>query len=350
MGRTFPRCAAAAVLLMALLPMAGLLPACAGPGAAQVHPVWPPPPAAPRIKHLLSLQSPSELEHPGLFSRLLNLVGGHSRQALLRPVAIALSADRTAYVVDQERQLVNATNLDTGENSIIDRAGDRYFVSPVGVAVCDGLVAVSDSFLDQVYLFSPDGTLKMTLQKPGGFGRPTGLAFDAKRKLLFVVDTLANEVLAFDVGGKLAMRFGKPGTDAGEFNYPTQVFLDRQGRLYVTDSLNHRVQAFDPDGKFLFYVGTLGDSSGHLAVPKGVGVDGLGHIYVADSYFSVVEVFDQQGRFLLSFGGPGTENGQFQVPAGLTVDAQDRIYVCDSYNRRVQIFQYVGEKDDETAP
>ncbi len=346
MRPTSTRSAAAAALLAVVL----LLPACAGPRNGQVHPVWPAPPAAPRIKHLFTLHSPSELAHPGLLARLANLVGGSSRQALLRPQGIAISADRIAYITDQERQLVNAINLDTGKNTIIDRAGKTFFVSPVGAAVCDGLVAVSDSALNQVYLFAPDGTLKMTLQPPGGFRRPTGLAFDAKRKLLFVVDTLANRVLAFDMDGRQALSFGGPGTDAGEFNYPTQIFLDDEGRIFVTDSLNHRVQAFDADGHFLFYVGSLGDSSGHVAVPKGVGVDSLGHVYVVDSYFSVVEVFDQKGRLLLSFGGPGSENGQFQVPTGLTVDGQDRIYVCDSMNRRVQIFQYIGEKNDETVP
>ncbi len=337
---------AAALALLAVL----LLPACAGPREAQVHPVWPPPPAAPRIKHVFTLHNPSDLARPGLLARLANLVGGSSRRPLLRPQGIAIGPDRTAYITDQERQLVAVINLDTGEDSIIDRAGKTFFVSPVGVAFCDGLVAVSDSALNQVYLLTADGALKMTLQPPGGFRRPTGLAFDPKRKLLFVVDTLANEVLAFDMNGRPAMRFGGPGTDAGEFNYPTQVFLDAGGRIFVTDSLNHRVQAFDAEGHFLFYVGSLGDSSGHVAVPKGVGVDSMGHIYVVDSYFSVVEVFDQKGRLLLSFGGPGSENGQFQVPTGLAVDGQDRIYVCDSMNRRVQIFQYTGEKNDETVP
>ncbi len=339
------RSVASAALLLALL-----LPACAAPRDTQVHPVWPAPPAAPRIKHVFTLHNPSDLEHPGLLGRLANLVGGRSRQPLLRPQGIAVGPDRTAYITDQERQFVNAINLDTGENSIIDKAGDKYFVSPVGVAVCDGLIAVSDSALNQVYLLTPDGKLKMTLAPPGGFKRPTGLAFDEKRKLLFVVDTLADEVRAFDTAGREAMHFGGPGTDAGEFNYPTQIFLDGRGRIFVTDSLNHRVQAFDADGHFLFYVGSLGDSSGHVAVPKGVGVDSLGHIYVADSYFSVIEVFDEKGRLLLSFGGPGNANGEFQVPTGVTVDAQDRIYVCDSLNRRVQIFQYIGEKNDETVP
>jgi DNA-binding beta-propeller fold protein YncE len=336
--------------LAALLALLAVLPACAAPRDSQAHPVWPAPPAPARIKHLMSLQSPSDLERPGLLARLANLVGGSSRRTLLRPQGVAVSPDQMLYVTDQERQFVHVIDLRSGDGSVIEKAGEQYFVSPVGVAFCDGLLAVSDSKLNQVWLFAPDGALKLTLQKPGGFQRPTGLAYDRKRKLLYVVDTLADEVLAFDLGGRLVSRFGSPGTDAGEFNYPTQVFSGDDGIVYVTDSLNHRVQAFDADGRFLFYVGTLGDASGHLAVPKGVGVDSFGHIYVVDSYFSVVQVFDRQGQFLLEFGGPGSDNGAFQVPAGLAMDAQDRIYVCDSFNHRVQIFQYVGEQSDETVP
>lgn len=341
---------ARSALTAALLALVALLPACAGPRHGEAHPVWPPPPAAPRIRHVMSIHSASDLARPGILARLAHLVGGRSRLTLLRPQGVAVSPQGKMYVTDQERQFVHVIDLGSGKESVIEKAGDKYFVSPVGVAVCDDLVAVSDSWLNQVYLFGPGGKLKMTLQKPGGFRRPTGLAFDSVRKRLYVVDTLANEVLSFDLSGRLTGRFGSPGTDAGEFNYPTQIFVGGNGRLYVTDSLNFRVQAFDPGGEFLFYVGKLGDASGHLAVPKGVGEDSFGHIYVVDSLFSVVQVFDQQGRFLLAFGGPGTQTGYFEVPTGLTIDAENRIYVCDSYNHRVQVFQYVGEKSDETVP
>lgn len=340
--------AALGALLAALL-----CGACEAP-STEVHPFWPPPPAAPRILHLKTARGPTDLAKPNFFEALGNLFTGPPGQLLLRPSAIAVSADQRLYITDQERQAVVVMDMTSTRHALIDRAGNTYFVSPLGVAVCGQTLAVSDSALNAVFLLSLDGKFQKSLQKPEGFKRVSGLAYDAGNHWLYAVDTLANEVCAFDLSsGKLVRRFGAPGIEPGQFNFPTHIFLDAAGKIYVTDSLNFRVQAFSPEGKYLFHIGQLGDATGHMAVPKGVGVDSYGHIYVMDSYFGALSIFDQRGRFLLSIGEVGDGAGAFQVPAGLTVDSKNRIYVCDSYNKRIQIFQYVGgAHDDEptTAP
>ena len=311
---------------------------------------WPPPPAPPRIALLRTVSGSEDFQQrPGFFDRLGEVILGPRKHNLLRPQGVAVHDDQCLYVTDLELQGVHLFNFHSSKSSFIDRAGKVFFVSPVAVAVCDDRIAVADSALKKVFLLKPDGKLQNTLEKPGGFERPTGLAFDPQAKLLYVVDTLANEVCVFELSGRLLRRFGSPGREPGQFNYPTYVFVDNTGRVYVTDSLNFRVQVFDRQGRFLFDIGELGDASGYLAVPKGVGVDSFGNIYVVDSRFSVVQVYDQQGRFLLAFGGPGEKVGAFQVPSGLTVDASNRIFVCDSYNSRVQIFQYIGTDDEEAS-
>lgn len=321
------------------------------PASPEVHPVWPPPPAPARIRHLTNLRQASDLVKPGPLDMLNRALTGGDTLTLLRPSSVAVQAGRYVAVTDQERQGVIVFDLKRPRSRFLDRAGEAFFVSPVGVAACGAQVAVSDSALNTVSLLNLDGKLVRRFEKPGGFGRPTGLACDARAGLLYVVDTLANEVCVFETAtGRLTRRFGRGGLGGAEFNYPTHVFVDGAGRVYVTDTLNSRVQVLDADGKYLFHIGKLGDASGHLAVPKGVAVDRAGHIYVVDSYFSAVQIFDQKGRLLLSFGDPGRKTGEFQVPTGLTVDEQDRIYVCDSQNKRVQIFQYLGGDDHEPAP
>ena len=323
----------------------------------EVHPVWPPPPAAPRIAHVKTIRGPADLGKPDLFEAIGSLLSGRPEPTLLRPSGIAVGADRFLYVTDQELQAVMILDMTSAHHTLIDRAGDTFFVSPVGVAVCGDTLAVSDSALNVIFLLSLEGKLKKTLDKPEGFKRVSGLAYNPKSKLLYAVDTLANEVCVFSMPeGKLVRQFGSGGTDPGLFNFPTHVFLDASGRIYVSDSLNFRVQVFDPAGNYLFHVGRLGDASGHMAVPKGVGVDSFGHIYVVDSYFSTLQIFDQRGRFLLVIGGePGEGMGAFRTPGGLAVDSKNRIYVCDSYNNRIQVFQYIGGPSDEepttaTAP
>ena len=331
-----------------LIAMGLVLGGCAaGPEPEPFHPVWPPPPAPPRIVHRLTLTGPGDLKKPSFFDGLDRLITGRPMQKMIRPHGIAMDKAGHMYVTDQELQGVHVLKHDSAKARFIGRAGKQHFVSPVGVAVCDKLIAVSDSALKTVVLLTPKGKHVRTLEKPGGFGRPTGLAFNPTRGELYVVDTVANDICVFDVQGRMRRRFGSTGDDIGQFNYPTHISIDSRQRVFVTDSLNFRVQVFDPQGRYLFYIGRHGDASGHLGIPKGVATDRFGHIYVNDSYFSAVQIFNQEGQFLLSFGKSGDAPGSFQVPTGLMIDDQDRIYVCDSYNSRVQVFQYVGGADDE---
>jgi DNA-binding beta-propeller fold protein YncE len=338
----------------------GMSAGCRPSKPLELHPQWPDSPAAAtRIKHIKNVRRSTDLVRPGFFDGIGQLIVGSAPLTMIRPNCLDIVEGKRLYVTDQEHQAVLVMDLKKPKSRMIAQAGDVFFVSPVGIAACGDMLAIADSALGEVFLLDSKDKLIKTLKKPprpndkstpkaSGFSRPTGLAWDPKAKLLYIVDTLSNEICVFDPdSGRMVRRFGTQGTKKGQFNYPTHIFLDPKGKLYVTDSLNFRVQVFDMKGKYLTHIGKLGDASGHLAVPKGVGVDSFGHIYIVDSYFSAVQIFDQKGKFLLSIGTPGKESGEFQVPTGLTIDSENKIYVCDSVNNRVQILQYVGETSDE---
>ena len=304
--------------------------------------VWPPPPEPPSFKLVDILRGASDFGRPGVLDAIGAALAGHGDHVLFRPQGVAVREDKQLYVTDIKLRCVHVFNFGSHKSICIREVDKEPLVSPVGVASCGELVAISDSARKEVLLIKPDGRLAGKISKPGGFKRPTGLTFFAKEKLLYVVDTLACEVCVFDLSGRLVRKFGSRGTGSGQFNYPTYIAVDDQGKVYVTDSLNFRVQVFDGKGRFLMKIGKHGDATGHLGMPKGVAVDRLGLIYIVDSYFSCVQVFDQQGRFLLSLGESGDEPGSFQLPRGLAVGPKDKIYVSDSHNNRVQVVQYVG--------
>ncbi len=325
---------------------------CATSGRTEqtYHPVWPPPPAAPRVRHLMDIRSQDDLHKPSAFDGLGRMITGGGTRSMIRPNSATVVGDGLLCVTDQEWQGVHLLEMHSSGSRFVSLAEDGlHFVSPVGIAAFADKIAVSDSMLNRVFLITRGGEPAGQIEKPRGFARPTGLAYDGERRELYVVDTLDNEVCVFNDEGRLIRKFGSPGTDIGEFNFPTHIFVDQLGRVFVTDSMNFRVQAFDREGHYLFDLGRQGDATGYLAVPKGVGVDGFGHIYIVDSYFSNVQVFDEDGRFLLSVGGPGEGVGQFQVPAGLFVDRDNRVYICDSFNRRVQVLEYIAEANHGEA-
>ena len=42
--------------------------------------------------------------------------------------------------------------------------------------------------------------------------------------------------------GHFITSFGTEGKRRGEFNYPTDIAIDKDGKIYVTEYGNHRVQ------------------------------------------------------------------------------------------------------------
>ena len=62
--------------------------------------------------------------------------------------------------------------------------------------------------------------------------------------------------------------FGQRGGGPEEFNFPTNITVDSDGKVYVVDTANFRIQIFDPEGKYLKTIGALGDSLVLLPVPR----------------------------------------------------------------------------------
>jgi sugar lactone lactonase YvrE len=112
---------------------------------------------------------------------------------------------------------------------------------------------------NQVFKFSPDGKVLLTLGKPGGAAAPDYFyqpndVITAPNGDIFVSEGHGagnNRVLKFDKNGKFIKEWGKLGTGPGEFDQPHALVFDSKGLLYVGDRNNNRVQVFDQDGKYI---------------------------------------------------------------------------------------------------
>jgi DNA-binding beta-propeller fold protein YncE len=210
----------------------------------------------------------------------------------------------------------------------------------VALAPAGGLF-VADAELAAVFRLDVNGQPQAVIGR-GLLQRPTGLARDAQRGLLYVADTYAHDIKVFDDSGALLHVIGRRGSADGEFNYPTHLAW-AQGELYVTDTMNNRIQVLGAEGQVLQRkFGERGLQLGQLVRPKGVGVDGEGNVYVVESYYDSLLVFSPRGEFLLPIGGTGTATGRFYLPAGVWVDARNRVHVADMFNGRVVLFQFLG--------
>jgi hypothetical protein len=136
---------------------------------------------------------------------------------------------------------------------------------------------------NQVFKFSPDGKVLLTLGKPGGAASPDYFyqpndVVTAPNGDIFVSEGHGagnNRVLKFDKAGKFLKEWGKLGTGPGEFDQPHALAFDSKGRLFVGDRNNNRVQVFDQNGKFI-------EEFRQFSRPSGIFIKN-DILYVADS-------------------------------------------------------------------
>jgi DNA-binding beta-propeller fold protein YncE len=331
-----------------------LLSACASPEGSMQDmqvvdtnpgPVWPPPPQEPRIQFLRNISGPADMgiKKSWLQKTVATFFGSQEGGAtMLRPYSVFSDGDRI-YVTDPGLSALHFFDLSGKNYSLIRKFRQETLISPIGVAVDASSVYLTDSVLRKVFVFDKEGKPQRVIGTPELFLRPTGIAADDDR--VYVVDTYGHRVFVFGKKeGNVLFQFGKNGQGHGEFHYPTNISVGKDGLLYIADSLNFRIQIFDREGNFLSAFGKHGDSSGNFSKPKGIAVDSEGHIYVADADFDNIQIFDRDGKLLLVFGKTGRGKGEMVLPAGICIDDRDRIYVADSYNKRLQIFQYLKAK------
>jgi DNA-binding beta-propeller fold protein YncE len=308
--------------------------------------VFPPAPEHTRIRYIGQLATSADLKAPVPFGAALGdaIFGKKSDASMLSPYALCTDGADRLFVADSNAQLVHVFNLKSRQyQQWKPSMGVKRFSQPVGIAWdAAGKLYVSDSAAGCIFIFDRNGKTTGEIGR-GIVQRPCGLAFDSKTGHLFVADTGSHQIVILSPAGQLLARLGSRGTALGQFNYPTNVAIDHQGRIYVSDSLNFRVQQFGPDFAPRRQIGRKGDLPGYFGQPKGIAVDSDDHLYVVDANFEAIQIFDASGALMLDFGAEGRGPAEFWLPAGIFIDAANRIWIADSYNRRVQVLEYVPE-------
>jgi streptogramin lyase len=204
---------------------------------------------------------------------------------------------------------------------------------------------------NQVYKFSPDGKVLLTLGKAGGAAAPDYFyqpndVLTAPNGDIFVSEGHGggnNRVLKFDKTGKFIKEWGKLGTGPGEFDQPHALAMDSRGRLFVGDRNNNRIQIFDQNGTFI-------EEWKQYSRPSGVYIDKNDMIYVADSESESVSrnhdgwkrgirvgrVKDgKDGKLVAFIPDPNEKATGTSAAEGVVVDAQGNIYGAEVGPKRL---------------
>jgi len=181
-----------------------------------------------------------------------------------------------------------------------------------------------------------DGTFSVT---PAGASQklsPHGFAFRAPGELL-ISDT-ANQ-LVFHCNDSLAgIKIIKP-TGAGEtgLNCPRQLaYHPGENLIYVADKFNARIVVMDMNRNVIRKWGKEGTQAGEFKIPHGLILDtNRNLVYVGDTGNNRVQVFDTHGTFKAQW-----QAVDFREPRFMTIDAQGRVYVTSYLDRKVAVLEY----------
>ncbi|MEN8247287.1 MAG: 6-bladed beta-propeller [Bacteroidota bacterium] len=281
----------------------------------------------------------------GLFSRLGEFIIGPKPVVLAKPMAIIAINPEDYYVLDQKRVSLAYIKEQKGKNLKPRSKLELPPSSLVGLCELPGKgFLVTDSRNNTIYFIFSDGKSASILNDSLKLNQPTGIAYLESKKEIWVLETKNHQISILNLQGEKVRTIGLRGVSAGEFNYPTHIWIDENEMVYIVDSMNFRIQIFDKDGKWVYMFGEAGDATGYFARPKGIATDSHGNIYVADALFHTIQIFNKAGQLLYNFGKQGREPGDFWMPTGIYIDKNDFIYVADSYNARVQVFQLINHE------
>lgn len=174
-------------------------------------------------------QIPDPNKHKGLTLVPLGLFAGRDGNLYVS------SKDNRILVFDREDKLVRQFGVGG------PLPGQLSY--PNGLVVDSrGRIWVSDSNNARIQVFSPDGRRVERIIE--GFAVPQGIAID-DRDRVWVVDPLQHKLYVYDRDGNAVWDppLGQRGTDNGQWNFPSGVFV-KGDEIYVVDRGNSRIVVY----------------------------------------------------------------------------------------------------------
>ena len=238
-----------------------------------------------------------------------------------------------------DRMISDVVTMPTGRamgssNAIdVDSHGNIWLFERCGANSC------LNSGVDPLLQFDPEGRLLLSFGA-GMFVFPHGVIIDDDDNVWLVDAGVAegkgNQIFKFSPQGELLMTIGEPGV-RGEterlLNEPSDLAIGPNGDIYVADGhiaqeSNGRIVRFDRNGHFITAWGTKGDGPGELDCPHSIALDSQGRVFVGDRTNNRLQIFSPDGEFIAEWDHWGR-------PSGVRI-LNDVLYVVDSESRAAE--------------
>lgn len=208
-------------------------------------------------------------------------------------------------------------------------SGPGQFNIPSSVAVDnDGRIIVCDYSNHRIQVFSNSGQFLFTFGST--LDTPSTVAVDCDDRII-VGDQQGIHIFSYK--GQFI------STIKLQNHYYSNIcaIVVSDDKIIVVLSHKHEIQILSKTGEFISKFGRAGIKPGEFYYPANVAVDKNGNILVTE-LTPQVQIFTQTGNFISSFGTSGKGDGQFTDKGYIAVDSNGRVILSDVYNHRIQIF------------
>jgi len=185
-------------------------------------------------------------------------------------------------------------------------------------------------------------TLSYYLQ--GDMETPLSKPMDVTKigEFIYVSDTNHQQIQVFDTSGTPVFKFGKKGTEEGEFQFPYGIAGDQEGNVYVADLYNGKISIFTPKGQFVKYFTDENKRVDFTKSPGGLRIYNK-KLYITDIQQNKVMVYSLKGKKLLELTTASSKDDTLNAPNAVTIDDDQNIIVADTGNQRLVIFNKEGK-------
>ena len=266
-------------------------------------------------------------------------------QLIRTPIDVATGPNDEIFVLDYGNPKIIVFKQDLTIERIIEFKEESEIRKPLGIAVHNHMIVVSDDSSNCVKLFSFQGVYQSSIRNTGRskkdqLNRPYGLAFNSKG-ILYIVDSKNYRVQAIDTNHEnlFCGEFGSRGSNPGQFKgCPGYIAVDRKDRIYVTDYYGNCINVYDgASHDFLHKI--ICKSAWAIAVTQDdcllvssnkVGTDRL-------CVFSPSHQIGYSHQLVTKLGSRGSDRGQFRRIYGIAVSKSSTVYVAEYGNSRIQV-------------
>jgi DNA-binding beta-propeller fold protein YncE len=214
---------------------------------------------------------------------------------LRSPIGVAFGSNEEIYVTDMADIPIKHLNA-SGRllPPILPDISDLVPFAPGRMcAGYDGKLYISDRAGPRILIMSFAGGKAGQIGQLPGEGIPAWKVQDVavdEEGLAYILSSQGPVVHVFNRRGKSLRSFGKHGSNAEDFSFPTGICIGPGGNLWIADTFRHDLKVFTPEGDYLFRWGETGTGDGELFYPIDIAFYGR-TLYVLEKGSSRLQAF-----------------------------------------------------------